>query len=61
MKLPTPEFDTEIIPMTDHEDAARVAAKRMKQCVMTPAEQALYEYAPNEARDNIHPAYPCDD
>lgn len=59
--LPKPEYDTEIIPQTDHEENAKVAARRMKQCVMSASEQALYRYAPNEARNNIHPGFPCDD
>lgn len=32
--------------------------KRMKRIMATPEEVMLYEYSPNEARDNDHPAIP---
>ena len=52
--------DMEVEILKEPSDAAH-AKQRMAKCVMTPAEQALYRYAPNAARGNIHPGYPDED
>lgn len=45
---------------TSAEDSAK-AAKRMALICADPKEQALYKYAPLQARNNRHPGQPFDD
>jgi hypothetical protein len=46
-------------PGTDTQ--THLAAKRMKMMIATPDEIAEYRYNPNGARENKHPAIPCED
>ena len=39
-------------------DAAAKAKRRMDRCVMSGAEQELYVYNPEAARQNKNPGYP---
>ena len=61
MKMNMQEYQIEKMAFdTAAEDAAK-AKKRMARICATPEEQALYRYAPLQARNNRHPGQPFDD
>lgn len=60
MELKGGELQIEVLKDTTDADMTRMAKKRERLCVMSPAEQERFAYGPNESHMNDCPAYPAD-